>query len=203
VTAVGFSGTGTGYIPGEIKVLSTATGAGFTSRFYVDATGVIDTDVNITNHGAGYSLDAVASFYYTGTDVRMTSSITELTTNTGGADYIDGSLMTPLSATNDFSGSFTVTSGVVSASEITAHGFGYTSLPSVVLTYPASILCALDTSMCKVNPTPYTLHPTPYTLHPTPYTLHPTPYTLHPTPFTLHPKPQPPNPKPQTLNPKP
>ena len=164
MTAVGFSGTGTGYIPGEIKVLSTATGAGFTSRFYVDATGVIDTDVNITNHGAGYSLDAVASFYYTGTDVRMTSSITELTTVTGGADYMDGALIIPVSATNEFSGSFTVTSGVVSASVITAHGFGYTSPPSILLTYPASILCALDTSLCKVtlqtpNPKLSTLNP--------------------------------------------
>ncbi len=54
--------------------------------------------------------------------------------------------------TTYFAATMTATIGTISAVAITSNGYGYSSNPSLVITYPETVACATTTTDCKSTP---------------------------------------------------
>ena len=139
ISALHITAVGSGYVSGDIRATSGATGKGFVAAFSVDdAGGMADyTLPNADAHGSGYGAHTEVELFYPGTDVKMTGSVTSVDVLEGGSGHKAGPLVVTCQGSCAGSGLAGVCHvdaiGAVTHVVLTAHGQGYSREDAPVL----------------------------------------------------------------------
>jgi len=130
ISALDIVAGGANYLPGQLRATS-GSGKGFAASFTVDGAGAL-ADYTIPSaaaHGAGYGAATEVDVYYSGTDIKMSGSVTTVDVLEGGTGHMEGPLVVTCEGDcvgKGLAGTCLVDAiGAVTQVVLTSHGEGY------------------------------------------------------------------------------
>ncbi len=111
ITIIDAISTGSNYIPGDLLVVSTVSGSGFSGKFETSVSGSI-AKIQVIKPGSGYLQNSLSStilsVVYSGTEILQDGSISEFIIDSVGANYISGDIFVSGSQGTGVVATFTV-----------------------------------------------------------------------------------------------
>ncbi len=115
ITIIDAVSPGSNYIPGDLLIVSTVSGSGFSGKFDTFTNGSI-TKVQVVRPGSGYVQSSLSStlisVVYSGTEVLQDGSVSDFVIDSVGTNYLSGDILVSGSQGAGVVASFTVSNKI-------------------------------------------------------------------------------------------
>jgi hypothetical protein len=113
ITIIDSISTGSNYVPGDLRIVSLVSGAGFSGIFNTSSSGSL-ANIQVLNPGAGYVQSSLSttliSVVYTGTEILQDGSVADFSVDSMGSNYVSGDVLISGSQGSGFVASFAASS---------------------------------------------------------------------------------------------